>query len=164
MYHIISYPRSGSNFLLENLRPYVEIDKHPYMEISDGIYILVLRYPLDAIVSGIVHHHIKTGEPLLDYEGTLRSAANLYIKHLDSYDLSKVSVYDFNDLVSNPIGVLSTIVNIEHSLIYPRNLEGSLKDYELYKNLYIFAQDHVDIFDQAIDRYYEALKHKCAII
>lgn len=164
MYHIISYPRSGSNFLLENLRPYVEVDKHPYMEISDGIYILVLRYPLDAIVSGIVHHHIKTGEPLIDYEGTLRSACQLYIKHLTSYDLSKVSVYDFNDLVSNPIGVLSTIVDIGHSLIYPGNLEGSLKDYELYKNLYIFAQDHVDIFDEATNRYYEALKFKCDII
>jgi len=171
MYHIISYPRSGSNFLLENLRPYVEVDKHPYMEISDGMqgtlkesYILVLRNPLDAIVSGIAHHHIKTGEPLVDFDGTLRSATNLYIKHLTSYDLSKVSVYDFNDLVSNPIGVLSTIVNIEHSLIYPGNLEGSLKHYELYKDLHNYALNHTDIFEPANKVYQSALTYKCAII
>jgi hypothetical protein len=135
------------------------------MEISDGTYILVLRYPLDAIVSGIVHHHIKTGEPIIDYAEALSAACQHYIKHLNSYDLSKVSVYDFNDLVSNPMGLLSTIVDIKHSpLIYPGNLEGSLKDYELYQILYEFAKKHAFIFKPANKVYQEALKYRYVIL
>jgi hypothetical protein len=150
---------------MKNLEQYVNIDKHPYMEISDGTYILVLRNPLDTIVSGLVHSHIRSGEDIISrFDPYLRGASETYIKHLHSYDLSKVLVYDFNDLVSNPIGVLSTIADIKHPLIYPDKLEGSLKDYQIYKDLHAFALTKPDIFDKANDAYNEAMKYKISIV
>jgi hypothetical protein len=149
---------------MKNLEQYVNIDKHPYMEISDGIYILVLRNPLDAIVSGLVHSHIRSGEDISQFEPYLWGASQTYTKHLQSYDLSKVLVYDFNDLVSNPIGVLSTIANIEHPLIFPENLEGSLKDYKIYKDLHAFALTKPHIFDEPNEAYNKAMAYKIPVL
>jgi hypothetical protein len=162
----VSYPRSGSNFLLENLRDYIEITKDPTYEFSNKECIIVLRNPIDAIVSGIVHNHART-ETILpedEYLPTLIGAAQFYVDHLKKYDLPNITVYDFNDLVSNPVGVLRTIADFDGEIVYPTNLKGSLKNHPLYEPLYKYAMQNPEIFTNANKAYLDGLKYKYDII
>ena len=166
MYYVISYPRSGSNFILENLRDYTEITKDPNYGFSHKECIIVLRNPLEAIVSGIVHNHARLETDLSEdeYYPTLTGASQFYVDHLKKYDLSNIRVYDFNDLVSNPVGVLRTIADFEGDIVYPTNLKGSLKDHSLYAPLYQYAIENPAIFTDANKAYLDGLKYKHDII
>ena len=171
MFIIVSYPRSGSVFLLENIEKYEKTIKSPFTILEDGQkYIMVLRNPLDSIVSGIIHNSIRTKTKLLeeDYYPTLDGATNHYIKHLKFYDLSKIFVYSFNDLINKPKKVFSNLVgNFDIPIEYPsgglENSRGSLTNHPEYIKLYKYAKENPLIFKNANKLYEEALKYRIVV-
>lgn len=174
MHYVVSYPRSGSNFLLENLKDYIEIKKDPTYGLSHEKCIIVLRNPIDAVVSGIIHNHATTKTQLVEkeYHPTLVGASKFYVDHINKYDLSKIAVYDFNDLISNPVGVFRSIVDFDGDIVYPKNLDvvypinlrSSVKDHPSYTPLHQYAMQNTDIFTEANEAYLDALKYKYVII
>ncbi len=172
MHLIISQPRSGSNFIIDNVRKFsdITIDKHPYTHIwnkdflekkFENTYILVLRKPIDAIVSSIIHGVEKRKEELQINEYALIQSAERYSKHVPACSIDEVLKFDFNDLISKPHQVISAMVGIhltnETLVDSEGSLHGSLKNHKDYENLYNFAVEHSSIFDEANALYEEAL-------
>lgn len=172
MHVIISQPRSGSNFIIDNVRKFsdITIDKHPYTHIwnkdfvekkFENTYILVLRKPIDAIVSSIVHGFERKKEKVQLNESTLRQSAERYAKHIPACSVDEVLKFDFNDLISKPHKVISAMVGIhltnETLVDSEGSPNGSMKNHEGYEYLYNFAEEHPSIFREVNALYEDAL-------
>jgi hypothetical protein len=171
MHIIISQPRSGSNFIIENVRKFsdISIDKHPYTHLwnkdfiekkFENKYILVLRKPMDVVVSSLIHSFANKEEPVQINEDALIKSVAKYSRHIPPCSIDEVLKFDFNDLVSQPNRVISKITDLDFSekeLLTIEGLNGSLKMHKDYENVYNFATTHSSIFDEANVLYEEAL-------
>jgi len=171
MHVIISQPRSGSNFIINNVRKFsdITIDKHPYTHLwnkdfiekkFENKYILVLRKPMDVVVSSLIHSFANKEEEVQINEDALIKSAARYSRHILPCSIDEVLKFDFNDLASQPHRVISAITDLDFSgkeLVEPEGLHGSLKMHKSYEDSYNFALKHSSIFDEANILYEEAL-------
>lgn len=164
---IISQPRSGSNFLIDNIKtlPDTTVGKNPYayilhkdftQKIFESRYVVVLRNPLDVAVSSIIQNSVVKEISVEFSKDAFYSIIKKYESHLKGCVIDEVLKFDFNDLVSQPRQVLSKITDVDFTnrdLIEPQ----SHKKNPDYENVYQFAMDNLDIFKDITDLYQEAL-------
>lgn len=181
-FRISSFPRSGYNFLVNNLDQAVDIIfgtvEHQHALIDpeyDGIYIVPLRAPLETIRSGFVMNlHLgkypETDSPPDQVNIDLRH----YITFCESILKGKnVIIIDFNDLSKNSLNTINYILkalglNIAQEDVkeedYNRNkihLKSSdiYDDYLMYDELILNAPS----YQKAVNLYNQLIKHKAPI-
>jgi len=181
-FRISSSPRSGYNFLVNNLDQAIPIIfgtaeyQHALLDPDyDGIYIVPLRAPLETIRSAFVmnlhsNQYLDTDLPSDQLSIDLRH----YITFCESVLKAKnVIIIDFNDLSNNSLNTVNYILKALGSNVvqedvkeenYNRNkihLKSSdiYDDYLMYDELILNAPS----YQKAVNLYNQLIKHKAPI-
>jgi hypothetical protein len=167
---IHSYPRSGSNFLVNNLNSLlkesgIEIEKTLLRGLShdpENFQVAVVREPVSTLISAYVHkeHFNKTfgGEFQV---GILSYSANQYIRHLNTLEqyLDSLRLYRFEELDEALIDIASNFIEVPKAFVaeFPTNtrehLATSTEDPFYEKILHELSKHEYRIFDEAMATY-----------
>lgn len=125
--HIITVMRSGQNYLQQLLAENTNIKvshSHHYTG-QQGRIITIARDPFDSIVSRLVMHKMLSKNMTEeDYRDMIEDNLNTYTLLAEHSDI----VIDYNDLVSNPLGVVDYLVKATDNSYNDRLLKMKLKD------------------------------------
>jgi hypothetical protein len=181
-FRISSSPRSGYNFLVNNLDQAVDVifgtveHQHALLDPEyDGIYIVPLRAPLETIRSAFVMNlhsdrYSDTDSPSDQVSIDLRH----YITFCESVSKAKNAIIiDFNDLSKNSLNTVNYILKALGSNVVQRDVKEEdyyrnkihlnssdiYDDYLMYDELILNAPS----YQKAINLYNKLIKHKAPV-
>lgn len=146
---IHSFPRSGTNYILLNLRKLLPGDsfailkspEEPFTLNKDITQIIVLRDPLESIISAVAH-----GETLNPGDGDMAGAflymSRRYVELIEDCHkyFDNIQFYFFDEIDDIPVKIASQFVNIPDNFVPDFPVKShkhipSMVDSEFYKNL-----------------------------
>jgi hypothetical protein len=167
---IHSYPRSGSNFLVNNLNSLlkdigIEAEKTLLRGLShnpSNFQVAVIREPISTLVSAYVHkeHFKKSSGPEFQI-GVLSNSADQYVKFLNTLEeyFDHIKFYRFEDLDRALVEIASNFISISDNFVgeFPRNtkehLSTSVNDPFYDTVMAELSKHNYTIFDEAISTY-----------
>lgn len=170
---IHSHPRSGTNFLLNNLTTLlanqnIKIEKSFLNELDnpDNFKVVVIREPVSTIISSYAHaEHFNENHDGVFRFGVINYQIGEYIKFLETIEkhLNDLNAYSFDDLDFALIDIASKFVSIPENFVakFPNNTDNHLatsKNTEFYNKI-INELYNYQAFEPAIEIYNRLIKN-----
>lgn len=181
-FRISSSPRSGYNFLVNNLDEAIPMifgtveHQHALLDPEyDGIYIVPLRNPLDTIRSAFVMN-LHSGS-YLDTD-LPKDQVNIDLRHYITFcesviNAKNVIIIDFNDLAKNSLNTINYVLkslgsNVVQGDVKEENYERNkihLKSSEIYDDYFMYDDLILNApsYQKAFNIYSQLIKDKAPI-